>query len=512
MKKKFVMLCIALITLGSSNMQAQGFLKKLGKAVDNATKTLDGNSKSSTKSSMESTTKSTTVKTKSTSVTTASDDVGPKVPDGYKSNLYGGDMDSEADGIAELANYKKSASTKIVTLDGISRIYLGYPSDNRIFVKTPKNGLYCLDNIGNVVKRWERVSELGEFVPRFDSGRFIYSSVIDKHQAIVVCDKDFKTIKTIPRPEAYTCYKNGVAVIYYVVPNGKQLLSPFYRCMYLDVNGNQVFKNLTAAYDNNKESIYISKENCTRPLCDGLAAYCAPQERGYALWGFRDVNGKTVIPAKYKKVHDFRNGVAAVASEVTGVLKWGYIDTKGNEIIPPKFSIEPSDFDSNGLALVFNKDKKAMFINKQGDVASKEYTHSITPFYNGKALLRTDDFNDHTNVWDSDQLIGSDFNVIAHVGKGTHIWGEQRLATSCYPDLDNYANYNESDILFYDNRIYMKLRKDLGYALLDDKGNAVIAGLVGPFVNGLAPAKNKNGVGYVNENGEWVIKFEESNF
>ena len=89
---------------------------------------------------------------------------------------------------------------------------------------------------------------------------------------------------------------------------------------------------------------------------------------------------------------------------------------------------------------------------------------------------------------------------------------------------DSYAPHGVSgQVIFADDQIYVRtkskyLARDHGYGLLDQNGNVVIGGLAAPFVNGLAPVIQTDnigkytGVGYVNMQGEWVIKFEENEF
>ena len=54
----------------------------------------------------------------------------------------------------------------------------------------------------------------------------------------------------------------------------------------------------------------------------------------------------------------------------------------------------------------------------------------------------------------------------------------------------------------------------MGYAVLDKQGNIITGGVSGCYVDGLAPVfiDQTDEIGYVNMNGEWVIKFERSEF
>lgn len=52
------------------------------------------------------------------------------------------------------------------------------------------------------------------------------------------------------------------------------------------------------------------------------------------------------------------------------------------------------------------------------------------------------------------------------------------------------------------------------YMMLDKQGNIITGGVSGCYVDGLAPVfiNQTDEIGYVNMNGEWVIKFERSEF
>ena len=64
-------------------------------------------------------------------------------------------------------------------------------------------------------------------------------------------------------------------------------------------------------------------------------------------WGFRDVAGNVVVPAKYDEAGDFSEGLAPVMlikeNKMLGVVintrpSWGYIDKTGKEVIPLKYT------------------------------------------------------------------------------------------------------------------------------------------------------------------------------
>jgi hypothetical protein len=82
------------------------------------------------------------------------------------------------------------------------------------------------------------------------------------------------------------------------------------------------------------------------PFGDGRA----PAKEAGGKWGYLDVEGKWVIPAKYERAGVFRGGLAAV-KEPGG--NWGYVKPDGSWGLEPKFMRARSFHD--GLAAVGEK-------------------------------------------------------------------------------------------------------------------------------------------------------------
>lgn len=495
-----------------SSAQAQGFLNKALKKVEQISKP----EKKTTESSEVDNSTSKKSEGQQKVLEEENSTFGAKYPEGYRNNVFGATEEE----LLGMVNFKKTAQTKIVTLDDIYDIKLANFSDDRVFVSTKKNGLYCFDSKGNVVKHFDRNTKTGRFLfgieePCFHDGRFVYEDVSEGNYAVIV-DKNFKEIKRVKRATAYSGYRNGIAMIAYDEPNPKMIGTPIRKFMYVDVNGNQVMKNLSDFFEQ-AQNIYIKSGSGvgTRPLNDGLAAFPKPMPGSITnfLWGFRDGKGNIVIEPKYSRVQDFHNGLAAVATNVQGVEKWGFVNVKGQEVIPPKFSIEPSHFDNCGLAVVQNKEKKFLYINKQGEVVSKEYAHA-TPFNNGHAFLSIREYSRANPVIDCDEMINSKFEVEALVGnKSLRLLPDSYArfqTTRYYADLHKYVGQSY-ELIFFEGQTYVRLPK-VGYSLLSEKGDVMITGLAGVFSEGLAPVRTGKDIGYVNKQGEWVIKFEVSEF
>lgn len=101
-------------------------------------------------------------------------------------------------------------------------------------------------------------------------------------------------------------------------------------------------------------------------------------------WGFKDKNGKEVIPPIYDEVFNFKDDVACVERKEL----FGYITRDNEMIIPYKYQVASSF--SEGLACVGN-DSKCGYINKTGEVVIPFIYDAGTPFVNGIAQVKQKD-------------------------------------------------------------------------------------------------------------------------
>ena len=545
MKKRIILLGLVLMTMVGS-VQGQGFLKKINGALDKVNKGLEkvANPSDGKKTSAKTSATKTTA-TKSVESSADDDDSYYIFPKVKRSQLFGFTSESfeesnRKEAAAKYVQFKTTANTKVIKAEKVrGYIRLGFFADNRAFVVLDKEA-FCIDDKGNVVKRW--AGQVGNYfnytkmMPHFDSGRVLLKDGESESvfKDLIIYDKDFKVIKKIPNVEEYTNYQNGMAFVHYQeksVPKKGVLYDTKERFAFYDVNGNQVLSALSSPLDAAMGTRYFSGDmDVMRPVSEGLVAFVAPKaQRGSNVaWGFRDVNGKVVIPAKYDLVQDFSNGLAAVATSESGSRKWGFIDKTGRMVIEPKFSAEPSKFDVCGQALVMDKEKNLMFIDKSGQIVSKKFK-SVTPFYNGKAFCNVEPFREENgkNHGGYTALIDDKYNEIALITTDdlNLVYGSETIGyMNCYfnPNMSTGGSDNGNSIYggvgnFAEGRIYLKVR-GLGLCLLSETGDLMMADLGGPFVNGLAPVARSRGmglpeeVGYVNMQGEWVVKFEENEF
>lgn len=198
---------------------------------------------------------------------------------------------------------------------------------------------------------------------------------------------------------------------------------------YVSPTGKQMFPEAfgTKSYP----TVYGGMEKYVRPMCEDMVAF-PDFNTSEPRWGFFDKNGKVIARGKYAAVHDFQDGLAAVQMPEgsDNPKKWGFIDKTGKMVIPAKFSNEPGDF-SEGLAVVEKTNGLKVYINKNGEVVSEQYTNA-QPFVNGTAFIEVYD-----GYSSSYYALDHSFNVVnfllpsAIFTQGTR---EQIAETAKHPD------------------------------------------------------------------------------
>lgn len=216
---------------------------------------------------------------------------------------------------------------------------------------------------------------------------------------------------------------------------------------YVSSNGTQMFPDVfgTKTY----QMPYGRINEFVRPMCDEMVAF-PDFSTSEHRWGFFDKNGKVIARGKYANVHDFQEGLAAVQMPEGGENpnKWGFIDKTGNMVIPARFSNEPGDF-SEGLAVVTKTNGLKVYINKNGEVVSPEYSNA-QPFVNGIAFMEV--YNGYTSEY---YALDHSFNVVNFLLPSQLFTPETRaqiLETAKNPnrpagDVFYYPAYNLSQLV-----------------------------------------------------------------
>ncbi|PSR14869.1 hypothetical protein C8255_23620 [filamentous cyanobacterium CCP3] len=104
------------------------------------------------------------------------------------------------------------------------------------------------------------------------------------------------------------------------------------------------------------------------PVIEPFQAFPVNAKNGYrpTVFGYKDQEGKTILPETFIQAKSFREGKAAVANRNWA---WGFIDPEGQLVIPYRFGSVSNFYD--GVAAfsgIDGKKPKQGFIDKNGTV------------------------------------------------------------------------------------------------------------------------------------------------
>lgn len=388
---------------------------------------------------------------------------------------------------------KETASTVHLVLEELPELFSDF-HDGVAYVRPDHEKAFYINERGEKLfeSNYKGVSSDKDDCPKFYGGVVMEcpgGSILDKGK-VTLRDKSGNTIKEFDAKECSN-FVNGVAMVAVNSTPGKMNNSVTVK--HVDTKGNFIFPNL----DTKAKSYQVRElDKLMRAESEGLIAFPSINDDG-ALWGFRDERGNIVIKPKYAAVGDFHDGAAMFYSHEA--KRWGFIDKSGREIIPASFTKQPSDFDS-GLARVETKDRQAYIIDKNGKKVKGPFGWpddfkdgdlcSITPFHNGYAVMgivSKIDTDGRTQIMYC--TVDPRFNVCA--------WTDREI--------------NSENLLDDGNGLYLDWPGWV--AKLDIKSlDLQTEKLPGELVNGYIIYDGNYGKGFLNENLEFVIKFEENEF
>jgi hypothetical protein len=202
---------------------------------------------------------------------------------------------------------------------------------------------------------------------------------------------------------------------------------------------------------------------------------------GSKTWGYINLNGDYILEPQYRKCYEFsESGYAPISDKKKGFY---FIDTKGeilqteieNFKLKQVFGFGTLGF-KEGLVPVRINDKWG-YLNTDGKLVIEAKYNNANAFSEGYAIVK----------------LGADFLIIDKQGNETKV---------NVPNVKKVKSFSEQFA------IYMNLAGLYGF--INTKGEVVIDAQyvsVGYFKSGLAWAKtNVQTIGYINKNGDWVIK------
>lgn len=238
----------------------------------------------------------------------------------------------------------------------------------------------------------------------------------------------------------------------------------------------------------------------------------AVQDSKTNLWGFVDATGSQAIPCEFESLGSMPGQSPDLVTKYTssknavsyfpdfgssydlpgGVMgddpfpaqdadtgKWGYIDNSGAWVVEPEY--EEARVFSDGLGLVYSKDKGAGFVNATGELAISGFT-AATSFSDGVAFVSGKSDDDKSGIKHNGKYAAIDKNGA---------WALDSAKSST--ETDRYCY--KTPIFFHDG-VGLKGIEDGKAVYIDSKGNEALTAssghdgvsiaAAGPFYDGYA--------------------------
>jgi len=246
------------------------------------------------------------------------------------------------------------------------------------------------------------------------------------------------------------------------------------------------------------------------PYSEGLTAI---QNYAEKKFGFVDQQFKLAIPAKFKAVSRFSDGLAAVQNDDGN---WGYIDKTGKLVIPFNYSIRPADFSSD-LAKLKSKTGLYGFINKNNELVIETKYEYATNFYKGKALVR-ESYNSAISLIDSTGNVISTFpKDCAYIDESDEPTG---ISGGNKGEKPYYISATLQQLVDYGKGIFKKgmscglvdmngnIILDFKYALLSDYHEGKMFAHLAEFIDG----STQHTYGIIDDEGQLLLQLVDSQF
>lgn len=391
--------------------------------------------------------------------------------------LVGGTQES---GAVEKRKVHYTTATKTITVrGGVS--YCGPFSGGLACIKTNNKKWFVIDKTGN--KLFD-IPE-GYYPPQaeyddlkmdvtFDNGRLmiVESLSLSRKNACIINDKGV-IVKQFKNIWAASPLLNGLAILQ--MPKGYG-----WEARYIDSDGNIVPCNAPVIQP-------ILQGYCTVfRLKEGRRLFFDEKKK---MFGYMDEKCNIVIPARFKSAYTFSQGVAKVQNNED---LWGFIDKNGAYVIEPTYTNEPTNFnylhamvtDKRGVQYIINRKGEFLFSNenKTFELMRPHLGHGDKAYavyeYHGKSFIM-------------------DISL-------------QPVAPCNVESLGYLADFTDNYFLWSDCNACTSKKW-----MYDWQGNELMVYWGTKFSEGLASLsiQEYNGMGgYINEYGEVIVKFQDTQF
>lgn len=373
----------------------------------------------------------------------------------------------------------ETPNTKVFTVNDLSQTLFGncYNGVFSVYEKDTHTN-HIFDRDGKLLGDVRSLDILN-----FYDGRLTIGKPDIPGREIYIIDRNGTLVKNIHHPdyEAYAGFIDGVAVIRkWEMGSGLN----WHDIRFVNEKGDYILEQISGSVIN----AYVGDLKSNR------RSFRKPSGFNY---GYADQSGKIVIQPIYNEGASFSEGLAAVAKKEGDKTKWGFIDLNGNVVIPFKFNNEPSVF-KEGLSVAVKQNGRYVYINKSGEPVSPEY-RDATVFCNGIAWVQMLD--------GSFSLIDKEFNQKRRMDN----------LVEFSKDYDSCASFNLIQAKTkerYSSEKRGLYSYDTGDLLLDLSAGYSLSPLNTTDTVFFYSSNREGEVfnGYINAQGEIIIKFIQSEF
>lgn len=248
-------------------------------------------------------------------------------------------------------------------------------------------------------------------------------------------------------------------------------------------------------------------------------------------WGFKDENGKVVVPAKYDEFMNFSGYFSTGLQSARIGQKWTFIDRSGKEVIPFKYNLT-HDF-SEGLVAVnigacchdveytAPMGGKWGYINKAGVVIIPIVYDYVGDFKEGLSYVTKYNTKDEMTSGSKSALINKSGKQLTAFKYDNDLIINGGLICASANDKFGFLDKTGKEViaLIYDNAYDFSeglaaVKKGDKWGFIDNTGKIIIPieyennNYMYGFVEGSSPAKKNGKFGFIDKTGKEITPFE----
>lgn len=230
-----------------------------------------------------------------------------------------------------------------------------------------------------------------------------------------------------------------------------------------------------------------------------------------SLYGFVDIQGKSIAPYDYTGFTGFTDGVSRVSKSINNKTKYGYLNNKGELFLPVEYDDVQSFRNNWGL---LKKDSNYFFVDKKGGLKEppRKY-NSLLEFRTGFALGKVNgEVNGLNTFYYINPSLKEEFSIQA---KEAYLFWDEVAVIRRDTDLELINKKGESiktltgiDLLKFPTEGIMPVKKGGKWGFMDIQGNQVTAPIYDSceqYKYGYAKVRSGSKWGIVDRTGREVI-------